>query len=309
MGPNCGNVAVSATKAGSSGNCKAVITGTNLVNSAFVGDGSIYGRGYAEIVSSNSFYQLMKVDLSCSNTYLAYASVTQAIQGTPCDNGGTIVDLNSSARNMTWWDLAYLGNMVESGTTGFSSQSNPRVVVVNYVKNLTLHRITLNNSANFHVVPSGVDGLIVWGVKVQTPTLAAFANPAGNGNPLYTGATFNDTNVKNIDAFDPGAPSKALAAKLSIGCAATSATTISFDGYLKNFYFAYNYVNTGDDDIAIKGSNSPAPLGSGPPAVDGSRGVFSTLPYGIVIAHNHIYWGHGISIGSETNASVKNVQV
>jgi polygalacturonase len=29
----------------------------------------------------------------------------------------------------------------------------------------------------------------------------------------------------------------------------------------------------------------------------------------MVIAHNHIYWGHGISIGSETNAGVTNVEV
>ena len=28
-----------------------------------------------------------------------------------------------------------------------------------------------------------------------------------------------------------------------------------------------------------------------------------------MIAHNHIYWGHGISIGSETNAGVTNVHV
>ena len=43
--------------------------------------------------------------------------------------------------------------------------------------------------------------------------------------------------------------------------------------------------------------------------IDGTRGVFSTLPYGIVIAHNHIYAGHGISIGSETNAGVTDVRV
>jgi polygalacturonase len=29
----------------------------------------------------------------------------------------------------------------------------------------------------------------------------------------------------------------------------------------------------------------------------------------MVIAHNHIYWGHGISIGSETNAGVTNMEV
>ncbi len=315
VGPYCGNVAVSATKAGSSGNCSAFITGTNLVNSAVMGDGAINGRGYAEIVTTNKLYPIMKVDLTCSNTYAAYATATQAVQGTSCDDGGTFVDLKSSARNMTWWDLAYLGNMVENGTTGTSSQSVPRLMVYNYAKNLTLYRITLNNSPNFHVVPSSVDGFIVWSVKVQTPSLAAYQNPSGNGNPLYTGILFTsggdgiEGNVKNTDAFDPGSASKLTSVKLSTGSTTTSAAKISFDGYLKNFFFVHNYISSGDDDMALKGSNNPSPSGSGLPGIDGQRGVFSTLPYGIVVANNHIYAGHGISVGSETNAGVRNVHV
>ncbi len=308
-GPYCANTAVSSSKAGSSGNCLALINGNNMVNSAVMGDGRIDSRAYAEIVTTDKLYPLMKVDMSCSNTYAAYAKGTQAADGTSCDNGGTIVDSKSSARNMTWWDLAYLGNMVQNGTTGTGSQSNFRMMVFNYAKNLTLYRITLNNSANFHVVPSGVDGLTVWGVKVQTPTLAAFANPAGNGNPLYTGALFNEDNVKNTDAFDPGSASKTLVDYLATGSASKSSGKIAFDGYLKNFVFAYNYVSTGDDDMAFKGSNSPAPKGSGLFAIDGKRDVRSDRKYGMVVAHNHIYWGHGISIGSETNAGVTNIEV
>jgi len=308
-GPYCGNTAVSATKAGSSSNCTALITGTNLVNSAVMGDGAIDSRGYAEIVTSNKLYPLMKVDMTCSNTYAAYAKATQATDGTSCDNGGTVVDSKSSARNMGWWDLAWLGNLVQNGTTGTGSQSNFRMMVFNYAKNLTLYRITLNNSANFHVVPSGIDGLTIWGVKVQTPSLAAYANPAGNGNPLYTGDQWGEDNVKNTDAFDPGSASKATSVKLTTSSTTTSSTAMSFDGYLKNFVFAYNYVSTGDDDIALKGSSNPTPAGSGLFAIDGNRDVRSDRKYGIVIAHNHIYWGHGISVGSETNAGVTNVQV
>ena len=65
-------------------------------------------------------------------------------------------------------------------------------------------------------------------------------------------------------------------------------------------------VSTGDDDIALKGSNNPNPVGFG---IDGNRDKRSDRAHGIVIAHNHIYWGHGISIGSETNAGVTNVHV
>ena len=308
-GPYCANTAVSATKAGSSGNCTALINGDNLVNSAVVGDGAIDSRGYAEIVTTNPLYPLMKVDMTCSNTYAAYAQGQRAVDGTPCDDGGTLVDSKSSVRNMTWWDLAYLGNMVQNGTTGTASQSNFRMMVFNYAKNLTLHRITLNNSANFHVVPGGVDGLTVWGVKVQTPSLAAYANPAGNGNPLYTGETFTRDNVKNTDAFDPGSAKSATSAALTIGSTTKSAAKISFDGYLKNVVFAFNYVSTGDDDIVLKGSNNPSPANSGLAGIDGDRDARSDRRWGIVIAHNHIYWGHGISIGSETNGGVKNVHV
>ncbi|HUL60488.1 MAG TPA: glycosyl hydrolase family 28 protein [Anaeromyxobacteraceae bacterium] len=314
-GKFCANTAVSSSKAGSSGNCRALINGDNLVNSAVMGDGNIDSRAYAEIVTTNRLYPLMKVDLTCSNTYTAFASnpPAQAPDGTACDDGGTVVNSKSSARNMTWWDLAYLGNMVENGRTGFGSQSNFRMMVFNFAKNLTLYRIRLNNSANFHFVPAGVDGLTVWGVKLQTPSRAAYANPAGNSNPLYTGAIFDKDNVKNTDAFDPAATAAPASVPLTTGSATTSADPISFDGYLKNVVVAFNYVSTGDDDIVLKGSNNPGPKDSAGlpllPAIDGNRDVRADRRWGVMIAHNHIYWGHGISIGSETNAGVTNVHV
>jgi len=52
---------------------------------------------------------------------------------------------------------------------------------------------------------------------------------------------------------------------------------------------AYNKLQTGDDNIAIKGGNA--------------------LVDHLVIAHNHFGRGHGMSIGSETNAGVRNVEV
>ncbi|MFT4066145.1 glycoside hydrolase family 28 protein [Paraburkholderia sp.] len=309
-GPYCANTAVSSTKAGSSGNCLPLIGGNYLVNSAVVGGGSIDGRAASEIVSSNSLYPLMRVDLSCTNTYAAYAQGQQAPTGTPCDDGGNFVNTSASARHMTWWDLAWLGNMIENGTTGVGSQSNFRMMVFSYAKNLTLFGITLNNSANFHVVPSGVDGLTVWNVKVQTPSASASANPAGNGNPNYLGMVPTVDTAKNTDAFDPASASKPVVQALTISAGKTStAGKISFDGYLKNAVFAYNYISTGDDDISPKGSNNPSPAESGLYGIDGNRGVATDRKYGFVIAHNHIYAGHGISVGSETNGGVTNIQV
>ncbi|HTR08020.1 MAG TPA: glycosyl hydrolase family 28 protein [Paraburkholderia sp.] len=317
-GPFCANTAVPTSvsagaaggmKAGSSSNCSALITGQYLVNSAVVGGGSIDSRAASEIVSSNALFPLMRVDLTCTNTYQAYSTGTQAANGVACDNGGTFVDQTSPARHMTWWDLAWLGNMIENGTTGYGSQSNFRMMVFNYAKNLTLAGITLNNSANFHVVPSGVDGLTVWGIKIQTPSLSASANPAGNGNPNYLGMLPSVDTAKNTDGVDPGSASKTAKQALTTGSTTTSAAgAITFDGYIKNAVFAYNYISTGDDDISPKGSNNPSPV-STMYGIDGNRGVATDRQYGFVIAHNHMYAGHGISIGSETNANVQNIQI
>ena len=57
----------------------------------------------------------------------------------------------------------------------------------------------------------------------------------------------------------------------------------------KNITITRSWIRTGDDDIAIKAS-------------DGST-------TGVTIAHNHFYWGHGMSIGSETNFGVSQIRV
>jgi polygalacturonase len=51
---------------------------------------------------------------------------------------------------------------------------------------------------------------------------------------------------------------------------------------------AHTDISTGDDNIAIKGGSEIKD---------------------IIIAHNHFYYGHGMSIGSETNGGVSNVLV
>lgn len=56
-----------------------------------------------------------------------------------------------------------------------------------------------------------------------------------------------------------------------------------------NVTIAYSSIRTGDDNVAIKG---------GP---GGARQM--------TIAHNHFYWGHGMSIGSETDGGVQNILV
>ena len=135
----------------------------------------------------------------------------------------------------SWWDLA------EQARAG-GRQQVPRILIANDADNFTLYRITLKNSANFHVVYNHGDGFTVWGIRIDTPQRLA----------------------RNTDGVDPG------------------------DG-AKNVTITHSYIRTGDDNVAIKG---------------GAGGATD-----MTISHNHFYWGHGMSIGSETNGGVSRIRV
>ena len=130
----------------------------------------------------------------------------------------------------------------------------------------TFHRVTVQNSPNFHIVTSGVTA---WGIKILSPSLvytkAGYACASGTTPDVTTPATcFTPDTVKNTDGFDPGQSSNVL--------------------------LAYSYISVGDDHVAIKAHSSPA-------------------SNNLTFAHNHFYYGHGMSIGSETDAGLSNVAV
>src|SRR5580692_11521844 len=141
----------------------------------------------------------------------------------------------------SWWDLA------EQARAG-GGQQVPRLIVATDSNNFTLYRITLKNSANFHVVFNHADGFTVWGLKIDTPQRLA----------------------RNTDGVDPG-------------------------NGAKNITISHSYIRTGDDNVAIKGG-----LASGV----GPGGATN-----ITVSHDHFYWGHGMSIGSETNGGVSKIRV
>jgi polygalacturonase len=60
-------------------------------------------------------------------------------------------------------------------------------------------------------------------------------------------------------------------------------------GASKNITITHSFIRTGDDNVAIKG---------------GPGGVTN-----MSVIHNHFYWGHGMSIGSETNGGVSAIRV
>jgi polygalacturonase len=57
----------------------------------------------------------------------------------------------------------------------------------------------------------------------------------------------------------------------------------------KNITITHSFIRTGDDNVAIKG---------------GPGGVTN-----MTVSHNHFYWGHGMSIGSETDGGVSAIRV
>jgi polygalacturonase len=57
----------------------------------------------------------------------------------------------------------------------------------------------------------------------------------------------------------------------------------------KNVTITYSFIRAGDDNVAIKG---------------GPGGATN-----MTISHNHFYWGHGMSIGSETDGGVSQIRV
>lgn len=231
-----------------------------------------------------------------------------------------------------WWDIAYHGNK-DIGGGPYSFQGNPGMVWMQHSKNLTLYQITLRNSTFFTFEADGVDGLTVWGIKIKTPLLPDAANQAGVGmnndsfdgvsgsyTKLYTGATIDasSTGVKNTDGVDPSVASGPAFAKLQTGSSTSSSGSVHFDGYVKNVAIVYNYLSPSDDNVAFKGGLAdPRPQAAQGAAsgasqlwgIDGDRDVSSNRTFGIVVAHNHNYTGHGLSIGSPTNAGVRNIHI
>ena len=202
---------------------------------------------------------------ACNPLILASNTANSAIVGggTIDGRGGSLLTTGPNAGTRTWWDVAY-----QNKTSGLNQQ-NPRLIQVRNGSAFTLHGITVENAANFHIVTSGVSGVTAWGIKILSPsavyTKAGYACPSGSTPDKTTPATcFTPDTVKNTDGFDPGQSSNVL--------------------------LAYSYISTGDDHVAIKSHSGPT-------------------SNNLTFAHNHFYYGHGMSVGSETDAGLTHLAV
>ena len=149
------------------------------------------------------------------------------------------------------------------------NQQNPRLIQVRNGSAFTLHGITVENSPNFHIVTSGVSGVTAWGIKILTPS-AVYTKP---GYACPSGSTPDAATPATC--FTPD----------------TVKNTDGFDpGQSSNVLLAYSYISTGDDHVAIKSHSGPT-------------------SNNLTFAHNHFYYGHGMSVGSETDAGLTHLAV
>jgi polygalacturonase len=88
------------------------------------------------------------------------------VRGAGTMGGGTIDGQGGRAilgKSETWWQIARRAQREKS------RQNVPRLIQADKARDVTLYRIRLVNSPNFHVTLNGVDGFTAWGVTIATP--------------------------------------------------------------------------------------------------------------------------------------------
>ncbi|RQR51275.1 glycoside hydrolase family 28 protein [Burkholderia sp. Bp9140] len=148
-------------------------------------------------------------------------------------------------------------------------QQNPLLIHVHNGSGFVMYRVAIVNAPNTHIVTTGVYGVTIWGIKILSPTLE-YSAPGYACSP-------NSTPDKKTPAtcFTPE----------------TAKNTDGFDpGQSSNVLLAYSYISDGDDNVAVK-----------------SHG--RKRSNNIAFMHNHFYYGHGMSIGSETDSSLSSMVV
>jgi polygalacturonase len=117
-------------------------------------------------------------------------------------------------KDVSWWDLA------EQARKG-GSQNCPRIAVLNRCDDFTLYRVTLKNSANFHVAYSGGNGFTAWGVIINTPK-----------------------NARNTDGIDPSASTNVTITQCYIHTGDDN-VAIKAGGKCSHMTIAHNHFYTG----------------------------------------------------------------
>ncbi len=127
--------------------------------------------------------------------------------------------------DQSWWQIARAAE-----PTGLK-QSCPRLIIANHADGLTLYKITLRNSPNFHVAVNHTDGFTAWGVIIDTPKTA-----------------------RNTDGIDPGTSSNVTITHSFIR---TGDDNIAIKGGVSNISVTHNYFYDGHGMSIGSGATPP----------------------------------------------------
>jgi polygalacturonase len=127
--------------------------------------------------------------------------------------------------NQSWWQIARAAE-----PTGLK-QSCPRLIIANQADGLTLYKITLRNSANFHVAVNHTDGFTAWAVRIDTPKTA-----------------------RNTDGIDPGTSTNVTITHSFIR---TGDDNVAIKGGVSNISVTHDYFYDGHGMSIGSGATPP----------------------------------------------------
>jgi polygalacturonase len=178
---------------------------------------------------------------ACAN-FLEVSGVKPAIMGDGVidgQGGEPLID-----RDYSWWEISYALRSVD-GSIG-----NPTLINLNSgTSGFVLYRITLHNSAKFHVKLTSVlptdrptcdrhgYGFTVWGVTILTPS--KWLNSRG--------VQLTPSLARNTDGIDPGSGSDAECGLVACNTISTGDDHMAFKGghHVSDVTIAHNHFGTG----------------------------------------------------------------
>jgi polygalacturonase len=200
------------------------------------------------------------------------------VSGAAVMGGGTIDGRGGATligQKVSWWDLA------QEAKVKNLNQSVPRLMALSHCDNFTLYKITLHNSANFHVAYSGGNGFTAWGVIIYSPKTARNTDgiDPGNAQNVTIKRCFIRTGDDNV-AIKAGAPGPtghmtiednhfytghgmSIGSETDGGASAIRVTNLSIDGADNGIRIKSNSSRGGPvrdvvyEDVCIKDTKNP----------------------------------------------------
>ncbi|QJC32295.1 hypothetical protein GJT89_02230 (plasmid) [Enterobacteriaceae endosymbiont of Donacia versicolorea] len=94
-------------------------------------------------------------------------------------------------KKYTWWQLATNAKLHKK------KQNIPHLIDINSGYNITIYKLNLINSPNFHIVSHKTNGLTIWGININTPNDAR--NTDGIDPSSSQNITITHTNISTGD--------------------------------------------------------------------------------------------------------------